>query len=469
MSDSTEKTEGELISEKLTHTLKSCWETISPEEKIQVIEFSEEYKRFLDKARTSELFTSCCVSELMKHGFTNIEELIKNTQASAKVYQTIKGNSLFFAIPGKQPVTKGVNIICSHSDSPYIGLKSNPLYENSDLAFFDTQYYGGIKYYQWTAIPLIMLGTIIDKDGVKKHIQLGCNNDEPVFTITDLLPHLAGNQMKKNASEFIDAESLDILIGSEPFHDKKISDKVKLNILSILHEKYGIFEKSFAHIDISFVPAFNARDVGFDRSMIGAYGHDDKCCAFASLQAALQFVDSAENSNNLPEKTIVCLFIDREEVRGHRPYIQYFKYFLQGLCPEGIDPYRVLSLSSVISADVNAAFDPNYASVYDSKNSSFLGRGIAITRSETGNFANMEYSKKIQDIFDANQIKWQYGGWGKQDKGGAGTLARDIVEYSIDTIDCGIPVLSMHSPFEVISKLDLWMAYKSYKVFFSEV
>ena len=330
-----EKTDGEQLSEKLSFSLKSCWEKASEAEKTEIYAFSEKYKSFLDKSRTPQLFINNCTSDFINYGFIDFESFCKNKNIipGTGIYQTLKGKSIFFVIPGKQPISSGVNIICSHIDSPHIGLKSNPLYENSDLAFFDTHYYGGIKYYQWAAIPLIMAGTIIDKDGIKKQIQLGSNDNEPVFTITDLLPHLAEDQMKKNAAEFIDAEGLDILIGSEPYQDKKITDKVKINILNILYNKYGIDEKSFTHIDISFVPAFNARDVGFDHSMIGAHGHDDKCCAFALLQAALKFTSHIVNKTSPPEKAIIGIFVDNEEVGGYRPYLQHFKYFLQAFCP----------------------------------------------------------------------------------------------------------------------------------------
>jgi len=468
-----EKSEGELLSEKLTFAPESSWENITPQERTELFEFSESYKAFLDKARTSYLFVGNCVSMLNSHNFLDIKQCCANNKTAKpgdRVYQTVKGKSLFFAVMGKQPLSHGVNIICAHCDSPHIGLKANPLYESSGLSYLDTYYYGSIKYYQWAAIPLSIYGNFFDAGGERKQISLGSEANEPVFTITDLLPHLAEDQMKKTAADFIDAEGIDILAGSEPFTDKKISDRVKLNILRILSGKYNLSEKSFANADISFVPAFPARNVGFDSSMIGAHGHDDKSCAYAALQAALSFAASPEpeNSRNLiPEKTIVCLFIDKEEVGGFRPYIQQFKYFLQLLCSNGIDPYQVLSVSSVISADVNAAYDPNYADVYDARTASHLGKGIAISKSGTGNFAEMDFCQKIQTMFDKNKIQWQYGGMGKPGKGGGGTLASDLAEYAMDTLDCGIPVLSMHSPFEVISKADLWTAYKAYKEFFA--
>ena len=462
MKNKHDKSEGELLSEKLAFSLESCWENITPEERTELFEFSEKYKAFLDGVKTSYIFVDKCVSMLKERSFLDIKQFHadgKTAKLGDGVYQTVKDKSLFFAVMGKQPLSQGVNIICAHCDSPHIGLKTNPLYESSGLSYLDTHYYGGIKYYQWATIPLTMYGSFFDSDGIRKHISLGNEHGEPVFTITDLLPHLADDQMKKTASDFIDAEGIDILAGSQPYTDKKVSDRVKLNILRILNGKYNITEKSFANADISFVPAFPARDVGVDSSMIGAHGHDDKSCAYAALQAALHFTE--------PEKTIVCMFVDKEEVGGFQPYIQQFKYFLQSLCMGTSDPYHILNISSVISADVNAAFDPNYADVYDTRTASHLGKGIAISKSGTGNFAEMDFCQKIQTIFDREKIQWQYGGWGKPGKGGGGTLASYLAEYAMNTLDCGIPVLSMHSPFEVISKVDLWTAYKAYKAFFA--
>ena len=473
MSTENKKSQGELLSEKLTFTLGNCWEKVTQRERAKLFTFAEEYKAFIHEARTPYLFVDKCVSMLHKCGFLDVKQFYTSDKAAKPgdgVYQTVKEKSLFIAVMGKQPLSYGVNIICAHCDSPHVGLKTNPLYENSDLSFFDTYYYGGIKYYQWAAIPLAMHGNFFDADGTRRQISLGNGSDEPVFTITDLLPHLAEDQMKKTASDFIDAESIDILVGSQPYADKKISDRVKLNVLRILNDKYGMTEKSFANADISFVPAFHAKNVGFDGSMIGAYGHDDKSCAFAALQAALSFAGSSEPGNNgdtIPEKTIMCLFLDKEEVGGYYPYIRQFKYFLQSLCSSGIDPYWVLSVSSIISADVNAAFDPNYADVYDARTAPHLGKGIAISKYGTGNFAEMDFCQEIQNIFDREKIQWQYGGWGKPGKGGAGTMAHAFAEYAMNTLDCGIPVLSMHSPFEVISKVDLWTAYRAYKAFFA--
>ena len=457
------KSEGASLSEKLSFNLKSCWENLSSKEKTEINHFSENYKKFIDTGRTSYLFIDNCVSILNKHKFLDINEYGKNNKTAKpgeRFYQTVKDKSLFFTVIGKQPLSNGVNIICAHCDSPHIGLKTNPLYENSGLSYLDTHYYGGIKYYQWAALPLAMYGVLYGENNKKINIQIGNNANDPVFTITDLLPHLAADQMKKTAGDFIDAEGLDILVGSEPYKDEKIPDRVKLNILNILNKKYGIVEKSFANAEISFLPAFNARDVGFDSSMIGANGHDDKSCTYAALQAVLHFA--------VPEKTIICLFIDKEEVFGYRPYIQQFKHFIQLLNKKGIDPYDILRMSSVISADVNAAYDPNYSDVYDVRTASYLGKGIAISKSGTGNFAEMDFCQKIQNIFEKNKIQWQYGGLGKPGKGGAGTIASDMAELTMDTLDCGIPVLSMHSPFEIISKVDLWTAYKAYRAFFQD-
>jgi aspartyl aminopeptidase len=465
------KTGGQILSEKLSFTLNSCWEKVEPEERADINRFAESYKTFLDSGRTVHQLIEQCAAVLKQNDFTEFETLCKKRETvkpGTKIYHTIKDRSLVCAVMGKKPLGEGVNIIAAHVDSPHIELKTNPLYEDSGLGFLDTQYYGSIKYYQWAAIPLAMSGTVIGKDGVKRHIRLGNEAGDPVFTITDLLPHLAYDQMKKNATDFIDGEGLDILAGSEPYRDEAVSEKVKLNILDILHETYGVTEKTFANAEISFTPAFNARDVGFDRAMIGACGHDDKSCAYAALWALLGFAESGA----VPEKTVVCFLIDKEEVNGYSPYLQLFKNCIQSLCEitkeQHVDVSRVLSKSAMISADVNAAYDPNYADVYDKRTSSFLGKGIAISKSGTGNYADMDFCQKAQDIFDRHGVQWQYGGWGKVGKGGASTIARDFAGLGMDALDCGVPVLSMHSPFEIISKIDLWTAYKAYAAFFKE-
>jgi aspartyl aminopeptidase len=374
---------------------------------------------------------------------------------------------------GKKPVTEGINILGAHVDSPRIDLKQNPLYEDSDLAFLDTHYYGGIKKYQWTAMPLAMHGVFIDSKGKEISVTIGEDEDDPVFTITDLLPHLAQDQMQKKASEVVEGEDLDVLAGSRPYNDEKVKEKVKLRILSILNEKYGIDEQGFAAAEIEFVPAFKARDLGLDRSMIGAYGHDDKCCAYPALRALMEIAAAKSPL----EKTAICYLSDKEEIGSYGntgAQSWGFENFVAALAGEdGLR--RCLSNSSMLSTDVNAAFDPSYAGVFDKRNSSFMGKGLVLTKytGSRGKYgasdANAEFCSRVQAVMNRNKIPWQFGELGKVDKGGGGTIALHAAKYGIEVLDCGVPVLSMHSPFEVISKIDLYMAFRGYTAFLREM
>jgi aspartyl aminopeptidase len=458
-----DKSPGEQLAKELSFELKSAWRAVSPGERQAVMRFAAEYMTFLDNAKTAPMCIEQCAELLRQNQFVSLDELLKNggrILPGTKFYHNHKNKSLLCAVTGRRPLEEGVNIIGAHADSPCINVKTNPLYEDSGLAFFDTHYYGAIKYYQWTAVPLALYGVVFAKDGSKKRMHIGDAAGDPVFCITDLLPHLARDQMKKNAAEFIDGEGLDILAGSEPLRDDKIFEAVKLAVLALLHDRYGITEKSFANAELSFVPAYKARDVGFDRSMIGAYGHDDKSGVYMALRVLLDCGDF------VPEKTALCFFTDKEEEGTYTAEIRHFKNTLRTLCDHDIS--KILAQSYMLSADVTAAYDPNYADVHDKNNDSFLGRGIALTKSGTGNYADMDFYQAIQNMLDANKIQWQYGGWGKVDKGGGGTIARGFADLGIEVLDCGVPVLSMHSPFEVISKIDLWTAYRAYMAFFRD-
>jgi aspartyl aminopeptidase len=494
-----EKTRGQLLGEKLFFNLKNCWDETGEKEAAAVDRFAEGYKKFLDRGKTEREFQGEVLKILKKAGFVDIETLLDGggkkgagrLAPGSKVYQNIRGKSLVFAVTGVRPLIEGANIVGAHVDSPRIDLKTNPLYEDSELAMFDTHYYGGIKYYQWTTIPLAMHGTVIGKDGKKREICIGEDEGDPVFTITDLLPHLAKDQMQKKASEFFDGEGLDILAGSRPYNDKKAKDRVKLNLLSLLHEKYGILEEDFAGAEIEFVPAFKARDLGFDRSMIGAYGHDDRSCAFAAFSAVLEFASpagapggkggrGAKAAGGPPEKTVVCLLTDKEEIGSmgntgaqSRLFENFIAYLcsLTGEARPDIDLRRCFDRSSMLSADVNSAYDPNYDSVYDKKTASYFGRGLVLSKytGRGGKFggseANAEFCQKVQALLNKNGVQWQYGNLGKVDKGGGGTIAQHVANLGVEVLDCGIPVLSMHSPFEVISKIDLYTTYRGYLAF----
>ena len=475
-----EKTKGQKLGEEFCLKLKNAWETADEAERRDIECFAVKYKAFLDAGKTEREICTLLIDRLKHAGFIDIEEAAaagKNLPAGAKVYQNIHDKAINCAVIGTRPVTDGFTILGAHIDSPRIDLKTNPLYEDAEFALFDTHYYGGIKKYQWLAIPLALHGVIFDKDGNKQTLCIGEDEAEPVFTITDLLPHLSHEQDGKKMSEFITGEELDILAGSAPYTDEKAKDKVKLNVLSILHEKYGITERDFAGAEIEAVPAQKARDLGFDRSMIGAYGHDDRCCAFASVEAFLAVAEKAAETA-APERTIVCSLTDKEEIgsmgntgadaRGFEDFAAYLVGLGGG---SELDLRRALNRSVMLSSDVNAAFDPNYAEVYDKKNCSYFGKGLAVAKytGRGGKYmasdANAEYLSRVLAIFDKANVQWQFGNLGKVDKGGGGTIALHYARLGIDVLDCGISVLSMHSPFEVISKIDLWTAYKGYRAF----
>jgi len=464
----------EKLSDKLFFNLKNCWEGIDNKTEKEIEELASSYKNFLNMGKTErECVETICIL-LEKNGFINIDNITQKTfKPGMKIYQNIRGKSVIASIIGKKGAVKGCNILGAHLDSPRLDLKQKPLYEDSDLALFDTHYYGGIKKYQWTAIPLAMHGVFINENGKKTAIRIGEEPGDPVFTITDLLPHLAKEQMDKKASAAVEGEDLDVLIGSRPYDDEKEKEKVKLRILALLNEKYGITEKDFTSAEIEFVPAFKASDVGLDRSMIGAYGHDDRCCAWPAVQAILAIA----NEKTIPEKTLVCYLSDKEETgsagnTGARSL--NFQNFLTMLCESEAQARLCFTNSSMLSADVNAAFDPTYAGVYDKKNVSFLGKGIVLEKytGSGGKYgasdANAEYCAKVQAILNRSKIQWQCGELGKVDKGGGGTIALYAANLGIDVLDCGVPVLSMHSPFEVISKIDLYMTLKGYIAFLKD-
>jgi aspartyl aminopeptidase len=475
------KTQGQILAEKLTFEVKNCWDTAGGEEKPRLREFAEDYKGFLDRGKTEREFIGLCRDRLHKEGFRDLDALLEDAGKLGpgdRVYWNVKGKSLVFAVIGRKSLREGLNILGAHVDSPRIDLKTNPLYEDSELALFDTHYYGGIKHYQWTAIPLAMHGTVIGKDGKKSTLRIGEDEGDPVFTITDLLPHLARDQMQKKAAEFLDGEELNILAGSEPYRDDKAKDRVKLLLLSLLHEQYGMVEEDFAGAEIEFVPAFKARDLGLDRSMIGGYGHDDRCCAYAAFRALIEAA-----GGEAPEKTAVCLLTDKEEigsVGNTGAQSRLFENFAAYLCSKTLEPYteielrRCLGNSSMLSADVNAAYDPNYDSVYDKKTASYFGKGMVLSKYTGrggklgGSEANAEFCQKVQGILNRNGVRWQFGNLGKVDKGGGGTIAMYVAHLGVEVLDCGIPVLSMHSPFEVISKIDLYTTYRGYTAFLRE-
>ncbi|MCL2834771.1 MAG: aminopeptidase [Treponema sp.] len=466
------KTEGQLLSDNLTFTPAICWEKTDSKTEKEIEEFSVGYKKFLDLGKTEREFAGEAAALLTKKGFVSVDELDgKKTGPGDKIFKNIRGKSIICAVIGSKPATGGVNILGAHIDSPRLDLKQNPLYEETGFALLDTHYYGGIKKYQWTALPLAMHGVFVNKKGEKQEIRLGEEEGDPVFTITDLLPHLSADQMQKKAAEFIEGEDLDVLVGSIPYKDEKVKEKVKLNVLSLLNKKYNVTEKDFASAEIEFVPAHKARDVGLDRSMIGSYGHDDRCCGYPALMAII----GAASKKTPPAKTLICYLSDKEEIgSAGNTGAQSFNIenFINSLCGESMaDQRKCFENSCMLSADVGAGFDPTYASVFEKKNACYLGKGLVLTkytgsRGKVGaSDANAEYISKVLRIMDDNNIPWQFGELGKVDKGGGGTIAHLMAKLGMEVLDCGIAVLSMHSPFEIISKIDLYMTYKGYTAF----
>ena len=429
--------------------------------------FCEGYMSFLDAAKTEREAVEEAVELARANGFIEFRKGEKYAPGE-RVYYNNRGKSLILAVIGKKDLSEGVHITAAHIDSPRLDLKPNPLYEDSELAYFKTHYYGGIKKYQWTVTPLSLHGVIVKKDGETVKVKVGEDDGDPKFVITDLLPHLAANQMKSTMAEGVKGENLNVLIGSRPFDDTDAAENVKLNIMNILFEKYGINEADFLSAELEVVPAFKACDIGFDRSMIGAYGHDDRVCAYPALMALID----AE----APEHTAVCVLADKEEIGsvGNTGLDSSFlNYFICDLAEaSGLDGRDVLTRSKCLSADVNAAFDPIYAEVSEKRNASYVNRGVVITkytgsRGKGGTSdASAEFMAEVRAMLDGNHVVWQTGELGKVDEGGGGTVAKYIAGLNVDTVDLGVPVLSMHAPFEVVSKLDVYMTYKACFAFY---
>ncbi len=431
--------------------------------------FAEGYKVFLNESKTEREATATIVADAKNRGFVEFDPY-KQYKAGDKVYYVNREKSIILAVIGKKPLTEGVKIAAAHIDSPRLDLKPNPLYESDELALFKTHYYGGIKKYQWVAIPLALHGVIVKADGTKVDVKIGEEEGEPKFVISDILPHLGAEQGKRTLSEGIAGEELNVIVGSRPFNNDKGSELVKLNVLKLLNEKYGIKEADFLSAELEVVPAFKADDIGFDRGLIGSYGHDDRVCAYPAAMAAF--------SVNAPDYTAISVLTDKEETGSDGNtglQSDYMKNFIAYLAKaNGLDVFEVLSKSECLSADVNSAYDPTFSSVFEKNNTSFLNKGVVITKytgargkSSTSD-ASAEYMGKIRRILDEDNIVWQIGELGKVDAGGGGTVAKYIAKLDVDVVDLGVPVLSMHAPYEVISKLDLYMAYKAFVKFFEQ-
>ena len=465
-----EKTEVEMLKKKLFNKKENGW--INTKEKENIFAYSKGYINFMNKSKTEREIIKSSKEIAESKGFKDINEF-ESLKAGDKVYFINRDKSMYLAVIGKNNIEDGVNIIGAHADSPRLDLKPNPLYEDGEFAYFKTHYYGGIKKYQWTTIPLSIHGVVVKKDGEKVEINIGENEEDPIFTITDLLPHLAQDQMEKKLKNGIDGEDLNLLIGSIPYLEG-VPEAVKLNILDILNKKYGITEVDFLSSELELVPAMKCRSMGFDESLIAGYGQDDKICVYAELTA---LVDMQE----VPNRTAVCIISDKEEIgsmgnTGMESHM--FDTFMAEILnklgvnrPNLLD--QVFSKSKMLSADVDAGFDTIYANVSERNNAGYLGKGISLNkytgaRGKSGaSDANAEFVAEVRNVFEKNDIKYQITELGKVDVGGGGTIAYILANKGIDVIDCGVPVLSMHSPYEVTSKFDLYEAYKGYKVFWN--
>ncbi len=438
--------------------------------------YCEDYKEFLNRAKTEREFVREAQKYLEDKGFRMLDSLDK-LKAGDRVYTINRGKGIIAAVIGSEPITEGLSVVGAHIDSPRLDLKPNPLYEDGHFAYFKTHYYGGLKKYQWTTVPLALHGVAALEDGTQIKINVGEKDEDPTFMVTDLLPHLAKEQMQKKMTEAIPGETLNIILGNAEYpdemEDKEIKDKVKYNILKLLNEQYDIREEDFVSSEIEAVPAYKAKDLGFDRSMVAAYGHDDRVCAYGALTAVAEL--------KTPDYTAVCLLVDKEEIgsignTGMRS--RYFENIMAKIVDKCEKNYTDLKLRETISkslclsADVCAAFDPDYPDTVEKNNIPVINGGIGVMKySGSGgksgaSDANAEMMAKIRKIFNDADVKWQTGELGKVDGGGGGTIAGFVANLDIDVVDVGVPLLSMHSPYETAGKLDIYMAHKAYKAFF---
>ncbi|MFA5562394.1 MAG: aminopeptidase [Eubacteriales bacterium] len=456
-------TKGEELANRLKLKRKSVYECVSEQEKDRIFQYADSYRAFLDEGKTEREAVREGIRLAEQHGYKpyRFGEPLK---AGDKLYYNNRDKNLFVFKIGSRPIeTQGIKIMAAHVDAPRIDIKQNPLYEDSGMCFFKTHYYGGIKKYQWTAIPLALHGTVVLKDGTAVDIKVGEDPGDPVFYINDLLPHLGAEQAQKTLGTAIPGESLNLLVGGMPYPDEKAEEKIKLNVLALLHERYGITEADFMSAELSAVPAFNARDIGFDRALLGAYGHDDRVCAYPVLTALLESEDS--------ENTVLSILADKEETgsdgnTGMNSIL--IKDLLDQICEGlGANPYLVRAASKCLSADVCAAYDPNFADVYEKRNSAFLSQGTCVVKytgsrgKSSTNDASAEMVGYVRRFLDEGGVHWQTAELGKVDQGGGGTVAKYIAQYNIDTIDIGVPVISMHAPYEVISKADLYATHQA--------
>ena len=461
------KTEGQKLEKELFYKKENFF-TASSDEKIkQAFDYAEDYKKYIDKSKTEREAVKTSIELCKKKGFKEYRFGDK-LEVGGKYFYNNRGKSLAVFKIGKNEVSKdGIRILASHIDSPRLDIKQNPLYEDSSMAFLKTHYYGGIKKYQWTAIPLALHGTVVLKNGKTVDIAIGEGENDPVFYVNDLLPHLSREQVTKPLSQAIEGETLNVLVGGFPFKDDDVKDSIKLTVLKHLHDQFGMVESDFLSAELCAVPAFNARDIGFDRALIGGYGHDDKVCSYPALTALLNTDDEAH--------TVLVVLADKEEIGSEGNTGMQCKVYEDLIdiiaASENVPSALVRANSVCLSADVTAGYDPNFAGVFEKKNASIVSYGTSICKF-TGsggkggsNDASAELCGRVRKIFDDNGIVWQTAELGKVDAGGGGTVAKFISKLNIDTIDIGVPVISMHAPYEVISKGDLYSTYEAFSAF----
>ena len=459
------------LKDKLFAQYKNLWEIASADDKESAFAFSEEYMQFLDIGKTEREFVIAAVESLEELGFVDIDTTDR-LEPGAKVYANIRGKGLMAAVVGKQPMSAGFNILGAHIDSPRVDLKPCPVYEDADLVFFKTHYYGGIKKYQWTAIPLAIHGVAFRADGSRVTICIGEDPGDPVFTFSDILPHLGQEQMARKTTDIVKGEELNLLVGTIPYEDADTSSKFKLGFMNLLFEQYGLTEKDLVTSELQIVPAFRARDVGLDRSCIGAYGHDDRVCAFPALVAV--------SDQEKPQKTAVCMLSDKEEigsVGNTGAHSRLYENFLMQIYAKVNGSYdeigynKAIENTRLLSADVCNGYDPTFSSVSDPRNNAYINKGICLekytgSRGKSGaSDSNSEFMSSVVRLLEKNNIPWQTGELGKVDAGGGGTIAYIMANKGMEVLDCGVPVLSMHAPFEVISKIDLYYTYLAYRCF----
>ena len=470
MDEFKEPTRGEQLRKALVYEKKNGYDRLLPGELEAMEDYCTGYKQFLDAGKTERECVDRTIALAEAAGFRPYTRGME-LKPGDKVYRSNRGKAIMLAVMGRKGLDQGVNIGAAHIDSPRLDLKQNPLYETDEMAFLKTHYYGGLRKYQWVTIPLELHGVVALKSGQVVRVSVGNGEGDPLFTIDDLLPHLGAEQSKKPLGEAIPAENLNILVGSRPLADDEGSDRVKIAVLELLNRKYGIVEEDFISAELCAVPAFSACDIGFDRSLIGSYGHDDRVCAYAALAALLQL--------DTPERTAICMLADKEEigsegVSGMKSAA--FDTFMADLCAgQGVLPRVCYEKSFCLSADVTAAYDPNFAEVYEKRNSALINYGMGLckytgARGKSGaSDASAELVAYVRRVLDNANVAWQMAELGKVDAGGGGTVAAYMAERNIDTLDAGVPVLSMHSPFETVAKLDCYMTFKGMKAIFEAV